>query len=145
MIFYSGSSLLASVFVWSEYRQLEDDVLFWCRRSPERTLSCVYSRLTASTYLRYPWLLFRYCSLNKGSWSQIGLVVDALRSFTAPESLPPFQLNRSTKSRLHVQVNNILFLPKSSVVSIHLTHLKQIQFPSQPSSLRNYNSNHLLP
>jgi len=48
-------------------------------RSPARTSSCVYSCLTDSTYLRNPRLLFRYCSLNKGSWSQIGLVVDALR------------------------------------------------------------------
>ena len=33
---------------------------------------------------------------------------------------------RSNKSRLHIQVNNVQFSPKSPAVSIHLIHLKSI-------------------
>ena len=40
--------------------------------------------------------------------------------------LPPVKLNRSNKSRLHIQVNNVQFSPKSPAVSIHLIHLKSI-------------------
>ena len=109
-------------------------------RQPE----LIFIRRLRSTYLSLfiRWVKDMFCQqrISGVDSSQRGLPLSLL-----PEFLPPFQLNWSNKSKLHVQVNNILFLPKSSVVSIHLIRLKQTQFPSQPSLLCNHNSNLLLP
>ena len=52
----------------------------WC--SAWVSINAQHLLYTQGTIGHVSWI-FRYCSLNKGSWSQIGLVVDALRLFTA--------------------------------------------------------------